>query len=252
MPKIKFSSPEEEKIWRENRPAELKAYNKAYKQKPEYRQYLKDRRKLPEIKEYTKNYLQRPEVKERYKPKRAEYHKNRKHDPEVAAAIAEYNKTYYSDTVVKERRNARKRKKRAKIKARREKLLAKMTPKERAKFVRQEKAAKVKAKKDKIKSDRAKKDLELRQKKELLLWKMTIDKAILRLKILRQRRKQRLTQEAQGSPLDPEIVTQVIEDHNTGADVKSLHEQEVDQAIKTVLEMRDNWLKKKISLLRVA
>lgn len=112
MPRIKFASPEDEKKWKE----EKRIYNQQYKQTPKYRNYLKEKRKRPDQIEYNKNYLKRPEVKERYKPKRSQYHKERKKDPEVAKKLKDYNAEWAKRPEVKERRNKAKRDKRKKLK----------------------------------------------------------------------------------------------------------------------------------------
>lgn len=186
-------------------------------------------------KEKNKLKLAEKESSPAFRLKRREYEKNWRARPEVHEKRLARSRNY----------NKRQKKKRARIKAKREKLLAKFTPKELRQFLKQEKAAKIKA-------EREKKRLEHARKKEILLWKMTIDKAILRFKIMRFKRKQRLTEEAERIHLSVEVVTQAIEEYNEGTNVKSLYEQAVEQAIGQVLEMRDKWMNRKALLLRVA
>jgi hypothetical protein len=148
MPKKLFASPEEEKEWRENRPAYLKAYHKKYKQKPEYAEWQKNYRSTPEFKKghkkYMKRYNRKKSVKAKHRTPEAKERQNKNYLTRKDQGKIKYNPDYYKNPEVRERKNAARREKRQKKRAEREELLALMTPKRRAHFLNLEKKAKEK------------------------------------------------------------------------------------------------------------
>ena len=86
---------EEREAWREKE----RAYDKAYRQTPEYKAYQKARNRTPEYKAYEKARYQTPEYKARYQT--PEY-KARKQTPEYKAYQKAYNKAY-RQTITKQK-----------------------------------------------------------------------------------------------------------------------------------------------------